>query len=892
MMNTFKSSSISSQKSSIGRSSPVQNNEDIFNICNQDYFVALYEFSQGSSPKVVWASGKEPDNFMEFVVNTPPPSTCSFDYPNYNESHLMALLKLDEEITNVVSSFGEYNYIALYSQVLDCQARGFTRSIVLAIARTSPTIIKHIEDLYYDQLISIIKQIFQESHSLFETDILGYALSLAKTIEATQNPQLISKMAELEPMLPYFGVDLEKLLNEQRLIDPQDIEQNGSPQTSAVSSLSSSFSSLSSNPHNSFRTSTQPPFLSSFGEVKDPMFFLTIDNNLRPLEQIINFKEKIQLEFEDLKTNLPLAETTSAIIGHIDIDFPIMNDFKIDNNFENNDLIQNDLKKVKKRPSGEIDPRKVTRKQLKEEQRKKLERRRKRLEKRIYGLGYDFDFNFGDFKSQYSQLVANILHFNYDKADYKLSSFLSSTVFHHCAYSVLSGRTLVILSSNDMGAQSLADRLSLLSPFYRSRNHHNKKRRNVLIKNPLFDLCIQSDLKVSVIQSEYDEDAFLESSENGGLICTQNSISLHDCFKYAIVVTNEIIHETYQCGSINPSNSYTFHSNLSPDSPSTNTVRNSLPPSPGLFEQEESFLNILDLKKMVYFGEECPKTSFVMEEFIQKVKKTQHVSASSTPSSNHFGLHEQSSVTSPYTSSPALATSSSAQFVPKNQLNSSLSFLSPPFTPMKSEAPSSPLSPSVNCQPKVEFKEPDLGLPILSKGSSPLVESGPEVPISNDSILYPNDTIEISESESTFPTREIEGGISSFSGIRHKTRSMSRGRKYINPSDSSDASTILGNCQSEQDGNADSEKVFVLNMFAIINRKATQFVKTLMKMTLDNKSINDMKITDILKTYHLSQGDEPIYKYWLLCLFNKQKCRPVWNMKPPTKYTSISLVNT
>lgn len=76
--------------------------------------------------------------------------------------------------------------------------------------------------------------------------------------------------------------------------------------------------------------------------------------------------------------------------------------------------------------------------------------------------------DFGGYFGNYSKLALNILNNDYRNSLFKLTDLVSNKLFYYCAFSILSGQTLVIKSStNTDEAMSLAQRFSIICPFFK-----------------------------------------------------------------------------------------------------------------------------------------------------------------------------------------------------------------------------------------------------------------------------------------------------------------------------------------------------------------------------------------------------------------------------------------
>ena len=145
--------------------------------------------------------------------------------------------------------------------------------------------------------------------------------------------------------------------------------------------------------------------------------------------------------------------------------------------------------------------------------------------------------------------------------------------------------------------------------------------------------------------------------------------------------------------------------------------------------------------------------------------------------------------------------------------------------------------------------------------------------------------LSISETDSEFANyttlrRGIDVGT--YGGMRH-------GKRSFRGSFMSDQSTISSS-QSMVVESSESENLFVLNMYATINIVTARFVTKLAEMSTRKKIPSQ---EEILKEAGFSAEDEPIFKYWIHCFFNKQKCRPVLlNNKSCTGLTVIPIFRT
>ncbi|KAH0785407.1 hypothetical protein GPJ56_010818 [Histomonas meleagridis] len=308
------------------------------------YYSALFEFSQGAPPSAFWEYGKTPGitdttAFMNAVVNTPanPNSYDSCELP----------------ITTVISKYESAYYIAVYTQVYDIEARGFCRSIVFVIANQSKDIIYSIQYSRQQQIMDIINKIQHPTVDCFPEDLMKFASSLKKTIDANLQDESISilnaKFNALKPILAHFNIT--------------EIDENQ-------------------------------------GESKHPSYFMIVNNDLRHIKVLTHFTV-LEPFLYDFVSQLPV----SPILATVETQVSYTEDL----------------------PS----------------------------------------IDFGGYLNGYSQLVLEVLRDDFNLSKFKLTELVANKSFFYCAFTVLSGQTLVIRSQNTDDAMSLAKRFSVLSPFFK-----------------------------------------------------------------------------------------------------------------------------------------------------------------------------------------------------------------------------------------------------------------------------------------------------------------------------------------------------------------------------------------------------------------------------------------
>lgn len=236
-------------------------------------YAAIFEFSQASYPKTIWEYGSlvlnNNDGFKLYVVNTPV-NSCSSDF--------------NTEPSIVVSSYEGISYIAVYTQLYDAEARGFTRTIIFTIAMLNFDTITKLHSKYYNKIIEIIKIIQSPSVEKFPLELKQFARSLSRIQEQENNKNQIinSKMEELQRILKLFKIE--------KYDDVEYIER--------------------------------------------PLEYFTIINNaLRPIEELIHL-EDIRPKLEEFVDSLPY----NSFLANIDtessfVESPITIDFGGSSNF-------------------------------------------------------------------------------------------------------------------------------------------------------------------------------------------------------------------------------------------------------------------------------------------------------------------------------------------------------------------------------------------------------------------------------------------------------------------------------------------------------------------------------------------------------------------------------
>lgn len=229
------------------------------------YFAAIFEYSQGSSPNVVWQHGimtaADNNDFMTFVINTP---------VHFNESlH-------DSHPITIISAYQNIKYIAVYAQICDIEARGFIRSIVFVISNNSRDKIITIYYQHRKRMKELVSKLLKQPNERFVKDLENYAASLQNTINKSTNtatlPALASKMHELSSYLQEFGINSNTL--------------------------------------------------DESVEVNEPEYFIRINNNLRPMASLTHI-DRYAYFFEAFVCSLPQTLILNSISQRADIAEPV-----------------------------------------------------------------------------------------------------------------------------------------------------------------------------------------------------------------------------------------------------------------------------------------------------------------------------------------------------------------------------------------------------------------------------------------------------------------------------------------------------------------------------------------------------------------------------------------
>lgn len=349
----------------ISRSS-IFSEETISIFAQQKYFFsALYEFSQCSPPQVLWEIGDplpvEKATLMNCVANTP----IDVDTDPWTQN-----------LSFIISQVNSLHYISVHMQILDCDARGFVRTLIFVIANQSKDIII---STYYKQknaIISFCHQLQESASKQFFNDFTLYISSLLKLINTNSDKILNSKMKELQPLLERYQIDTEHL-------------------------------EISNAPDRYIE------------------YFTAINNQLRPLKDLICLDPS---KVESFILSLPNT--------------PILSSLLAGSNY------------VQPKPSI------------------------------VFTDAFE---NYGDF-------VFKVLSHDYDNSQFKLIDLVPRKAFFYCAFTVLSGHTLVIKYSNPEKVVSLAERFSIISPFCK-KNYIGFFKKAKPIDCIKYAICVVQDLE-------------------------------------------------------------------------------------------------------------------------------------------------------------------------------------------------------------------------------------------------------------------------------------------------------------------------------------------------------------------------------------------------------------
>jgi len=217
-------------------------------------YCAVFEFLQGSQPRVVWHYGSIDigleNDFMWYIVSVPSIAETRDIFP---------------KPTHVTSSFNEMKYSAWYMSIPDIEARGFSRSVCLVIASANSSMIDTVNLRFSHAFHSIIDMARDNSSQIFWSEIDYHIHLLDEHLKGVS--EMNSYQQQLEEKL--------KRLNEIRNSTQYSYEQsNNSKDRCEISAL------------------------------------VFINNDLRPIEYLINFS----IIEQELKSVLKLCVLPTSIL--------------------------------------------------------------------------------------------------------------------------------------------------------------------------------------------------------------------------------------------------------------------------------------------------------------------------------------------------------------------------------------------------------------------------------------------------------------------------------------------------------------------------------------------------------------------------------------------------
>ncbi|EAX89787.1 hypothetical protein TVAG_366910 [Trichomonas vaginalis G3] len=161
------------------------------------YYAAMYEFAQGSFPKTLWESGTmttcQPNEFKLFIVNTPIASAFS---------------DFSTNVSTFISSFKGMHFFAIYFQIFDIDARGFTRPLMFVIAHTNSDLISKVYMGEKERILKMIKNMQSPTIKSFPEDLKKYYASIMLAVKKLEpgDITLSQKVNELKRILEIFKI--------------------------------------------------------------------------------------------------------------------------------------------------------------------------------------------------------------------------------------------------------------------------------------------------------------------------------------------------------------------------------------------------------------------------------------------------------------------------------------------------------------------------------------------------------------------------------------------------------------------------------------------------------------------------------------------------------------
>lgn len=228
---------------------------------NSELYSAIYEFAQGSYPIIIWETGDITDknDFFLSVVNTP--TNVQFS-------------TLSSPPAIVSSFFQNVQYIALYINILDVEARGFTRPIVLVFAYNSNTrssnFMENLLCLHRKEFLGLAESLQKKANDAFPSELKNYAIQLRNALNNDDKYKTLhSKFEELEKILPVVGIT--------------DLEDENFVQTEI-----------------------------------NPDSFNRINNDLRPIKEMIDFENNVKKIYQFIE-KLPKSQLQTTVVDILGI---------------------------------------------------------------------------------------------------------------------------------------------------------------------------------------------------------------------------------------------------------------------------------------------------------------------------------------------------------------------------------------------------------------------------------------------------------------------------------------------------------------------------------------------------------------------------------------------
>ena len=166
-------------------------------------YCSLFEFLQGSQPRVVWRYGemdqKTESNFVWYIMSVPT---------------LIDTQDILPKPTFISSTFENYSFQAVYASIPDIEARGFSRSICLVIASKNTETIFSIKNLFVEEFGRVINCARENAANLFLSEIDPHieAIKAALETHTKEKEQLTAKLERLMDLKEHFPMENAKII--------------------------------------------------------------------------------------------------------------------------------------------------------------------------------------------------------------------------------------------------------------------------------------------------------------------------------------------------------------------------------------------------------------------------------------------------------------------------------------------------------------------------------------------------------------------------------------------------------------------------------------------------------------------------------------------------------